>query len=379
METKPPKIYYVAHCRFPSERAHAIQTAKMVEAMILSGADIELIVPKRKNDITQTAKEFYGLKVDIPTRYIAVLDWYGLGRFGYLISGFSFILGYMRFFKARKESGEQFRLYTIDMDQFSFIGVSFLKTPFVFEVHDAKKYGWIFNRMFRRAEKILTINNIIKHELVEEFLLFPEKILVSPNGIDLELFSESVDREAWRKRWNIPETKSLVLYVGKCYDWKGLEIFDEAFRALPEVNFAFVGCTKEEVEKVTGKKCDFQNALFFGQQPYSDMPKWMKSADLLLVIGTKQNEYSFKHTSPMKLFEYLPTGIPILAAATPAIKDQVSDQEVFFYEPDNSESFILQIQKILDDKTLAQKVAVTAKLSAEKFSWKNRASLVLNN
>jgi glycosyltransferase involved in cell wall biosynthesis len=375
METNP-KIYYIAHCRFPSERAHAVQIAKMVEAMRLSGTDVELVVPKRKNEITKTPKEFYGLKTDIPVHYVPVIDSYGWGKFGYLVGGLSFIRSYMSFIREKKRNGEKFTLYTIDMDQFSFIGVSSLGLPFTMEVHDSKKYGWFFNRMFTRARKILTINNIIKRELVQNFKLPPEKILVHPNGIDIELFSQDVDREAWRKKWNIALEKPLVLYVGKCYDWKGLDIFDEAFKALPEVNFAFVGCTKEEVEKVTGKKSDYPNALYFGQQPYADMPKWMKSADILLVIGTKKNEYSYLHTSPMKLFEYMPTGVPILSVGTPAVKDQVTESEVFFYEPDNAQSFIFQIQKILDDKTLAQKVAVTAKTSAQKFSWGNRARLI---
>ena len=372
------KIYYIAHCRFPSERAHAIQIAKMVEAMRLEGADVELVVPRRKNEITKTPKEFYGLKTDIPVHYVAVLDLYSFWRFGYFLSGISFVISYMLFVTSRKRNGEHFSLYTIDMDQFSHVGVSFLGAPFVMEIHDSKKYSWIFNRMFTQAKVILTINNIIKKEIVDNFKLPPEKILVHPNGIDIEAFSQPVDREIWRKKWNIALEKPIVLYVGKCYDWKGLEIFDEAFKALPEVNFAFVGCTKGEVEKVTGKKCDFSNALFFGQRPYDEMPKWMKSSDVLLVIGTKKNEYSYLHTSPMKLFEYMPTGIPILAAATPAIKDQVSENEVFFYEPDNSQSFISQIQKILNDKTLAQKIAVTAKTSAQKFSWKNRAKSIIN-
>lgn len=378
MEPNKQKIYYIAHCRFPSERAHAIQTAKMIEAMRLLGADVLLIVPRRKNEITKTPREFYGLKTDIPVHYVPVLDFYSFGKFGYFLSGISFVISYILFVIRQRKKESPFSLYTIDHDQFSHIGVSFLGLQFVFEVHDAKKYGWIFNRMFTRAKAILTINNIIKRELVENFKLPPEKILVHPNGIDIELFSELVDREAWRRKWNIPLDKPLVLYVGKCYDWKGLEIFDEAFKALKDVHFAFVGCTKEEVERVTGKKCDFPNAFFFGQQPYTDMPKWMKSVDILLVIGTKKNEYSYKYTSPMKLFEYMPTGVPILAAGTPAVRDQVTEREVFFYEPDDSQSFISQIQKILDDKPLAQKIALTAQSSAQKFSWKNRAKSILN-
>ena len=371
------RIYYVAHCRFPSPRAHALQIAKMTEAMRLSGADVHLILPRRKNTITQTPREFYGLRLDIPAHFLPVLNLYAWGRIGYFLGGLSFLVSYWLFFMRKKIHGERFTLYTIDMDEFSFVGVSFLGVPFVMEIHGAKQYGALLNRMFTRARAILTINTIIKRTLVENFFISPEKILVHPNGIDLALFSKPVNRDAWRAKWHIAREAPLALYVGKCYDWKGMELFPEVFRALPHITFAFVGCTKKEFETVTGAPCAYANALFFGERPYQEMPHWMKSADVLLVIGTKKSDYSYYQTSPMKLFEYMATDVPILAAGTPAIRDAVSSQDVFFYEPDNAESFVENIKKILNDESRARQVASHARTSAEKFSWEHRAKMIL--
>ena len=79
----------------------------------------------------------------------------------------------------------------------------------------------------------------------------------------------------------------------------------------------------------------------------------------------------------MKLFEYLPTGVPILAAGTPAVRDQVTEREVFFYEPDDSKSFIAQVSEILKNRPHAELIASNAKQSAKKFTWMNRAQSVL--
>lgn len=371
------KLYYVAHCRFPSERAHAIQIAKMTEAMRLAGADVHLVVPRRRNMITKRPQEFYGLKTDIPLHRIPVFDLYAWGTIGYVLGGASFLAAYWLFFLWKKFRGERFRLYTIDMDEFSFIGVSFLGIPFVMEIHGSKRHGILLNRMFARARAILTINTIIKRTLIANFNIPPEKIIVHPNGIDIESFSRPVDRDAWRAMWGIAPGTPLALYVGKCYDWKGMEIFTEAFRKLPEVAFAFVGCTKKEFETVTREQCEYTNIRFFGERPYTEMPQWMKSADILLVIGTKKNAYSYEQTSPMKLFEYMATGVPILAAGTPAIRDAVSPQDVFFYEPDDSESFVENIKTVLHDASHARLTAQHAQRSAKKFSWENRARLIL--
>jgi len=370
------KIYYIAHCRFPSERAHAIQIAKMVEAMRLEGVDVELVLPKRPNQITQSPEAYYSLKTSLPANYLPILNLYRLGKLGYFFSGLSFVFSYWLFILGRRRHGEQFSLYTIDMDQFSLVGVSFIKAPFIIEVHDAKRKSWVFGRMFARAERIVAINNINKREIVKNFNLEETKVIVAPNGIDLELFSKNVSVEAWRREWHISKDRPFVLYVGKCYDWKGLDIFDKALTALPEVNFGFVGCTKAEVEALTGRKFDFKNALFFGQRPYSEMPYWMRSADLLLVIGTKKNKYSYLHTSLMKLFEYIATGVPVLAADTPAIKDMISEKEVFFYETDNTQSFVMKVKEILNNPELAKNIYCQAKLISPRFSWQSRVKLI---
>lgn len=371
-------IYYIAHCRFPSPRAHAIQIAKMTEAMRLSAADVHLVVPARINSITQSPKEFYGLRTDIPVHFLPVLNAYSWGKVGYVLGGISFLVSYWIFFLWKKFRGERFLLYTIDMDEFSFIGVSFLGVPFVIEIHGAKQYGILLKRMFNRARAILTINTIIKENLVKNFSVPEEKIIVHPNGIDTELFSQTVDKGAWRDRWKIARDIPLVLYVGKCYDWKGMGILHEAFRLLPQITFAFVGCTKREFEKVTRAPCEYANALFFGERPYQEMPLWMKSADILLVLGTQKNDYSYYHTSPMKLFEYLPTGVPILASNTPAIRDAVSSNEVFLYEPDDAESFVQNVRAILEDTSRARAVALRALESARGFSWEKRAKTILS-
>jgi len=107
------------------------------------------------------------------------------------------------------------------------------------------------------------------------------------------------------------------------------------------------------------------------------MPRWMKSADILLVIGTKKNEYSYYQTSPMKLFEYMSSGVPVLAAHTPALRDMVSDTQVFFYEPDDAEDFSRNIEEILGNVPRARQFASRAERYAQTFSWENRVKIIL--
>ena len=369
------KIYYIANARIPSEKAHAIQIAKMSEAFLRAGADLKLLVPWRKTS-EKTSREFYGLKLDIPLKRLPAIDLFNFGWLGFFIGSLSFMVSYFGYLFWKKISGEEMVIYTIDMDNFSFLAVPFLKRPYFAELHDAKKKNIFWNFFFKRIKGLIVINQLIKEEIKKNFSLADEKILVFPNGIDLEFF-EGFERLAARNRLNLPINKKIVLYLGKFYQWKGLEILIELASRLDENTLLyFVGGDKKELERITNQSFSRNNIICVGQRDYKEIPEWLAAADVLLVLGTKKNEYSYLHTSPMKLFEYLASRRPVVASATPAIKQIVSEKEVWFYEPDDAESLFRAVGEALIKET-SEKIENGFE-KVKNFSWQKRAEDVLN-
>ncbi|MEK7636341.1 MAG: glycosyltransferase [Patescibacteria group bacterium] len=373
------KIYYLANARMPTERAHGIQLAKMCEAMIDAGADIELVLPRRATD-KKSIREFYSLRRDIPVRKIWTLDIYGWGAIGYYIGSVSFMLSYALFFLIKKIRGERFIIYTIDMDQFSFALVPLLGAPYFVEIHDSKKYSYIYSLLFRNARGLIVINSLIKNEIVENFKLKnQEKILVFPNGIDINFFNIEISKEAARKKLNLSQDVKIALYGGQFYQWKGFEIFPKVAKLLNEKEkpiIAIVGADKHEVLAGLGMKDFPANLKFFGKRPYAEMPLWFVAADALIVLGTKKSDYSYLHTSPMKLFEYMAARRPIVAAQTPAIEDVVTQREVFFYEPDNADAMARIITQALENSAEADAKVDGAFAKTAVFSWEKRGKRV---
>ena len=366
------KIYYIANARMPTEKAHGIQIAKMSEALRAAGADVILVVPRRGED--GSLKNIYNLAADSPVVRVPVIPYAP----SFIVGSASFMLSVFFFLFVKKLIGEKFLVYTIDMDQFSFTPIPFLGVPYFVEIHDAKRSGALFSFIFKHAVGILTINNIIKKKLCERFHLSEEKVLVAPNGISEEFFRvESVTREQARATLGLPQNARIALYAGQFYAWKGLEIFVEAALRAPDILFYLAGGTREVFERLTGIHEIPKNLLFGGILPYKEMPLLMRASDALIVLGTKRDEYSYFHTSPMKLFEYLPVGRPIVAARTPAIADMVSEKEVSFYEPDNAESMARVVSEAMNNTVVAGTKCVSARALAEKYTWKVRAESVL--
>ncbi len=366
------KIYYVANARMPTEKAHGIQIAKMCEAFIEASADLTLVVPDRATD-PRSLKEFYGLRLDVPIVRLPALNWYNGGRIGYRLASWSFMRSSLAFLRERLRAGERFVLYTVDLDDFSSSHLVRISMPLFSEMHGGKRPIRPMRRLFSRARGIITINGLIRDELRNTFPHSRAEYLVEPNGVDAAAFSPMEKSEA-RRMLGIPAEERLALYTGRFFDWKGLEIISAAAGEAPEVSWRLVGGTTEEYKALVPGEVP-QNIRFEGERPHQEIRAWLSAADVLVVLGTKRDKQSYYYTSPMKLFEYLCVGRPIVASSTPAMKQIVNEREVFFYEPDDARDLAEKVRYTL---THQSERANAARALAKRHSWKERARRILS-
>ncbi len=374
------KIYYIANIRFPTEKAHGIQLAKMCEAMIEQGADVTVVVPNRKT-VIQAPQEFYGLRDPLKVIKLPVINTYAWGRAGYVFGSLFFMFGYLfLFWWKRFISREKFIIYTADMDQFSFVFIRLIGVPYFSEIHDAKKWSWPFAWFFNKISGVITINHRIKESLIATFdidALSPHRVLVYPNGIDIKNFDLGISKEEARKTLGLPLNIEVVLYAGQFHSWKGLEIFAHAPKSFKEGAYLYiVGGTVEQLKSVSGEKDFPKNVVVVGYKNYKEMPLWLAASDVLIVLGTRKNEYSFLHTSPMKIFEYMAARRPIVASDTPAIRQIVGVGEVLFYAPDDAHDMASKVNvAILDGSEIDRKVLKSYE-RVKEFAWEKRAAAV---
>ena len=370
------KLYYVVNALIPHKKAYAIQIAKMCEAFVEEGVDLELIIP-RQNGATSDIKEYYNLRVPISVKRLHALNFYASSKWGYFLSSSIFIISYSLYFLSKIIRGEKGIIYTIDMDTFSFVFLPYFGMPCFLETHGGKAGNFLNKIFFKRAKGVIAINNIIKKQ-IDKTVNFPEnKILVWPNGIDLNLFRE-ISKEEARKKLTLPKEGKIVMYSGRFYGWKGLEVLVDAVDKLPvDVSVYIVGGTKEEFMAITKKGKLPDNLIFFGEKHYVDIPLWLSAADSLLVLGTKYDTQSYMYTSPMKVFEYLAMKRQIVASKTPAICDIVSDEHVIFYEPDNAADLARKMQLSVSADPLIKRKPVVAFELAVNFTWRKRAGNII--
>ncbi|MEQ9299469.1 MAG: glycosyltransferase family 4 protein [Cyclobacteriaceae bacterium] len=221
--------------------------------------------------------------------------------------------------------------------------------------------------------KWITISNYLKDGYMEKGAKV-NSIVVIPDAVDLAMFC----------RPNIiPDsiftTDNNIVYAGHLYDYKGIPTIILAAELLPHYNFYFVGGLKRDVDRHVRfiKDRGIENCAFLGMKPLSEVPKYLWSANILL-LPPSLNHQSAYYTSPIKLAEYLASGTPVISSNIPALRDWLSEEQTLFFEADNPRSLANSISELTTNKTLASKLSRNGKKLANKLSYIKRSRSILD-
>jgi len=124
------------------------------------------------------------------------------------------------------------------------------------------------------------------------------------------------------------------------------------------------------------KKIASENVLFLGKKPHQEIPYYLKAANLLILPNTSQLSY-YKYTSPLKVFEYLASGTPILASSLGSIKEILNEKNAFLFDPKNKKKLVKKIKFIKENYYLCKEKTLFALKDACKFDWSERVQKIL--
>ncbi len=366
METK--KIFYIAHVRLPTEKAHGMQIMKSCEAFARTGARVELIVPRRRNPLTGDPFAYYAVEKNFTLTQLPFLDAIQFGRVGFLLALGSFLL------VARIYTfGKKGVIYTREE------GASLFFSRFVLETHTlSESLGLLRRYIYRKAQAHIVLTSFIKAGLVR-LGVQGARIVVAPDAVDLIQFALPLSKMSARERLHLPLDKKIVLYAGSffLYNWKGVDTLLEATKEFGEDCLCvLIGGNEKEVAeaKATWGRV---NTLFLGYQPPQSIPLYLKTADVLVIPNKTGTSVSERYTSPLKLFEYMASGRPIVASDLPSLREVVGEDEVVFFDPSDAQDLADKVRGLLQDPELGERLSQNARRKVEQFTWDMRVKTIL--
>jgi len=369
-------ILYLANIRFPTERAHGLQIAESCSAFASLGCQVTLLVPTRKQSefIIKNPDwmRLYNLKTPFSVKYLKLPDPFclNLGKWGFLLQSLMFsVYGLWEIWK-QKPSLVYSRYYI-------FTPLLKLTTrPTVMEAHEI--YDWpncIQKLIYNCVDFVICNTKALKGTLNKKGVK-TEKLYVEPNGVGQEFFinnNKKTDKTNYGNNINL-------LYAGHFYVWKGIYTLIDAMQHLSsKYKLTLVGGLAKDTDGVLAylKDKDWANNIKVkASVEHKKVCKYIKEADILILPNTR-DEYSTYYTSPIKLFEYLASGKPIVISDLPSMREIVDKSCVHFFKAEDSKSLALAIEEAAKFESRHIKAKIRINI-AKKHTWEKRASRILN-
>jgi len=369
-------LYLIYHGRYPSEKAASLFAAKSAEAFADAGSEVTLIVPRRLGRVRTDPYVYFGIRKNFRTIFVPTIDIYFapiIGRFAHQVSYLAFTLSlviYLLLFRRRDT-------WVCSNESFPLLAATFLTSRTLYEVHDFPERSlWMYRLLFARARLILATNEWKANALHERFGVPREKIIVEPNAVDLTPYENAPERGEARNRLGLPLDAKIAVYTGHLYAWKGVDTLAEAAKLMPEVQVYIVGGTAHDLAQYR-QRYQEPNLHFVGHKSHSEMLHWQTCADVLILPNSSKEDISSRYTSPMKLYEYMASGVPIVASNLPSVREIVNDESAIFFTSDDVVSLVSAVSKAIQEGTTTRRTH-SARTSVLEHSWQNRANRILD-
>ena len=382
------RILYLADIRFPLERANGIQSMETCHALARRGHDVHMVVRPDTEQPPRDPYTFYGLaRLDRLSIEPAPVSGPALAR----------RLGYLAFALGRTMGkGRPDVVLTRDLGVAAFLLrlPRALRPPVVYESHGfapevaaalpalvatatppspakLRRLAARESAAWREADGYVTITRGLAGALEERFGPRP-RIAVIPDGVRVDLTPTPPEPEPRSDR-------AVVAYAGHLYAWKGVDVLLEALAAVPEADGLIVGGHRREPDlarlEALGRTLGIASRVTFTGLVEPPAVRALLSRATVLVLPNPASAISSHFTSPLKLFEYMAAGRPIVASDLPAMREVLTpDVHALLVPPGSAAALAEGIRRILSDRGLGERLASAAAAAVEHYTWDCRAT-----
>jgi glycosyltransferase involved in cell wall biosynthesis len=224
----------------------------------------------------------------------------------------------------------------------------------------------------RAADRIVVITNSLARYVHAMGATAP--IAVVSNGAELDRFRPPVDEQASGDRFR-------VLFTGRLESWSGVremaDLVDAVVsRAGSVVEFHFVGDggAAKAFQRQLAVRGLSEYCRFDGFQPYWLMPEIIATCDLALLLFP--DTQTTRVSSPVKLFEYMAMGKPVIATNLPGVREAVGRGEAIIVDDLRSPRLADEVLRLMGSPAERARIGNAGmKLVNERFGWRHLSSL----
>jgi glycosyltransferase involved in cell wall biosynthesis len=237
---------------------------------------------------------------------------------------------------------------------------------------------------YRYCDRIVSVTDKLKDELVRLYSVPAEKVLVINNGANTDIF-KPIDPKQARAKIGLDDSKKYVCFVGHLAAWQGVEFLIHSapfiLEKCPEVRFLIVGdgVMRDKLMEIASEIGLSDKFIFTGRVPYENVPVYINAADVCVAPFIKERNSKIG-LSALKTYEYLACGKPIVASSISGVKDLIdlSGGGISVPPEDPGELASAVIKLISDEKTRTTMGEQGRKYVVKNHSWDGVARKILD-
>ncbi len=259
--------------------------------------------------------------------------------------------------------------------------------PLIFEVHDlmhrvklekhgqrkassARRLRRLEGRVYAGADGLVCVSRGVAGQVAGDYA--PRAPLrVVPNGVDLEEFPGRPTIARCRE----------ICYIGSIAPWKNVEVLVAALGHLTDAVLTVVGggsgpADLERLAGVARESGAADRVRLLGPMGPEEAKEHLYRARVAAIplAGVGHFQHS---TSPIKLFEYMASGTPVVASDLPALREILTDgANALLVTPGDPVALAHGLRRVLDDEALAERLAGQATRDVLRYTWDARASAI---
>ena len=368
------KIAYLSSSRIPSTSASSVHVMKMCQAFARNGHDVTLFALDGTPESIpgpETRHAFYGVEEIFDL--CLVPPWQYVGR-GWVYS--------WRLFRAMQALqpdlvyGRNFRACVL---------ASVMGYPMILELHAMNTVRaphdqllFLILRRSRGLRRIVVISMGLKVDLVDAIGVDADRILVAHDGADA--VGEHHRPQALKR----DSTRLQVGYVGHLYPGRGVELVSKLARRLDDMDFHLVGGQPADVQRVRRSLALPANVVLHGFLPYVQAEAFRAHCDVLIApyqqkIMTAGGTETSRWFSPLKIFEYMAAGKPIVCSDLPVLREILEQgRTAWLVRPGDADGWVEALRRLAHDSQLRRRMGSAARQEwTDKYTWQGRATRIL--
>lgn len=239
--------------------------------------------------------------------------------------------------------------------------------------YDSPIYGIIERFLLKFVDEMIAENHTRAKYNEELYGLYPNVIHNYPIPTHPELSSDINLHEIL----NLPEDEPILLYQGGIQQGRGLEKIVEAVPMMERGTVVFIGDgkIKPQLLKMVSDARLENRVKFISKVPVNDLLHYTRNAYLGFQV---LNNINFNHysASSNKLFEYMMSGVPVIACSFPEIQKVVETENVGVCVDSHNPASIAQgVNYLLNHPEIREQMSSNALRARDKYNWNNEKDI----